>query len=418
MRRPRRRAAALVLLLAAALGGPARASLLDSWIGPHEMRLLGGGTEIEYVGGIAGPAVAELARLLDANPRVAVLQLTSQGGDTLTAMGMEQLVRRHRLVTYVPRLCASACAYVFLGGRERYLARGARLGFHASFGLDDSPEAEAAQAGATRSWLVQRGIAPAFAERAVTTPSSTIWYPTAAEMVRAGVLTAAASPRRFAPPSFGSGTPRLLRGTSLRDDPLFAASRALLKAIRRADAAAFAAMQASVAEALRTGTYDPAIGGAVTERLAALLERAAAVGSDASVIAFTRARADEMERLAGIDPAVCVDLPAVTEAERDAADAAIPAEITLRQVQALTELLGSSVDRPQPPPSPAQAKAIYDALLRAKGRELGGDLRLLGRPELQPAAACRLRVAVMRAMLALDPGPRSVVLRAAVSGRL
>lgn len=414
----RRRAAAVALLLAAALAGPARASLLDSWIGPHEMRLLGGGTEIEYVGGIAGAAVAELARLLDANPRVAVLQLTSQGGDALTAMGMEQLVRRRGLTTYVPRLCASACAFVFLGGRERYLGRGARLGFHASFGLDDSPQAEAAQAAATRSWLLQRGVAPAFAQRAVTTPSSAIWYPSAEEMVRAGVLTAATSPRRFAPPSFGSGTPRLLRGTTLRDDPLFAASRALIRAIGRADPGAVAAMQASVAQALRTGTYEPAAGSAVTGRLGALLERAAAVGSDDSVVAFAQARVDEMERLAAVDPAVCVDLPSVSEAERDAADAAVPAEITLRQVRALADLLNSSIDRPQPPPSPRQAQAVYEALLQAKAGELGDGLHALAQPELRPAAACRARIAVMRAMLALAPAPRSVVLRAAISGRL
>jgi hypothetical protein len=409
----------LALLLAAAgAGGAARASVLDSWIGPHQMRLIGNGTEIEYVGGIAGSAVAELARLLDANPRVLVLQLTSQGGDTLIAMGMEQLVRQHRLITYVPRFCVSACAFVFLGGRERYVGPGARLGFHAAMGLDESPEATDRLASAARSWMLERGVAAVFADRAVTTPSRAIWFPTASEMARAGVLTAAVSPRAFAPPSFGRGMPSLVRTTATLSDPSFVATKALIVAIKRADPPTFDAMQASLDGAIRSGTYDPAISRSVSSHVTQLIQRAVAVASDASVAEFAAARSEEMDRLGAIDPAVCLDLPSVTDAQREAAEAALPTEINLRQIKALAEVLNSSIDRPQPPPSRSEAKAIYDTLMRTMARELGDDMQYLVHPDLRPATTCALRNAIMKAMLSLPPPRRSVLLRAVMSGRL
>lgn len=333
--RGRRLAAALLLLALVCAGAPARSGLLDSWIGPHQMRLLAGGTEIEFVGGIAGTAAVELAQLLEANPRVAALQLTSQGGDTLTAMGMEQLVRQRGLTTYVPRFCASACTFVFLGGRQRYVGPGARLGFHAAVGLDDSPSTTRRLADAARSWMAGRGVAAWFIDRAVTTPSGTLWYPTTDELLRAGVITAASSPRPFARPSFGKGLPGLLRATATRDDPLLVATRELTLALKRADPATFEAMQTSLDGAVRTGGYDPAIARSVSSHVNQTIQRAMAVASDESVVQFAEARSAEMDRLAGIDPAVCVDLPSVTDAEREAADAAMPVEINLREIRAL-----------------------------------------------------------------------------------
>src|SRR5262249_2472517 len=83
----------LCLLIACAAASGARAFELDSWVGPHTIRLMEDGTEVEFIGGIGGHASAELAKLLDANSGVRVLQLTSQGGTTLVGMDMEQLVR-------------------------------------------------------------------------------------------------------------------------------------------------------------------------------------------------------------------------------------------------------------------------------------------------------------------------------------
>jgi hypothetical protein len=415
-----RHLAGAVAVLAAAIAGamPSRASVLDSWIGPHEFRVLAAGTELEFVGGISGPALTELARLLEANPRIAALQLTSQGGDALTAMGMEQLVRQRGLITYVPRFCASACAFVFMGGRERYLGPGARLGFHAAAGLDDSAEATARLAAAARSWMLARGVADAFVDRAVSTPSSSMWYPSRDELVRAGVLTAATSPWTFASPSFGNGLPSLLRTTATRDDPLFVATKALTLAIKRADSGTFETMQASLDGALSSGTYDPTMARAVSDHVSQTIQRAMAIASDESVERFAAARSAEMDQLAGIDPAVCVELPSVTSAQRDAAAAAMPPEINLREIEALTDVLNSSIDRPQRPPSLSGAKADYGLLMQSLTARIGSDVQYLTRPELQPARTCELRNTLLKWMLAQEPRRRSALLRAALSGQL
>jgi hypothetical protein len=411
---------AAVALLAATIGGamPSRAGVLDSWIGPHEFRVLAAGTELEFVGGISGSAVAELAQLLQAYPRISALQLTSQGGDALTGMGMEQLVRQHGLITYVPRFCASACAFVFLGGRERYLGPGARLGFHAATGLDDSPEATGRLAVAARSWLMARGLPEAFADRAVSTPSSSMWYPSPDELVKAGVLTAATSRWTFSSPSFGSGTPSLLRPATYHDDPLYVSSKALALAIRRADPATSEAMQASLDRALSAGAYDAATARAVSDHVSQMVQRAMAIGSDESVERFAAARSAEMDQLAGIDPAVCVELPSVTPAQRDAAEAAMPPEITLQEIRALTDVLNSSIDRPQNPPSLSAAKADYAALVENLAGRIGNDVQYLAHPELRPARACALRNTLLKWMMAQEPRRRSALLRAALSGQL
>lgn len=60
------------------------------------------------------------------------LVLASEGGDVSSAIWLGRMVRRHGIKTYVPTngVCLSACAMVWAAGAERWVANGARLGFH------------------------------------------------------------------------------------------------------------------------------------------------------------------------------------------------------------------------------------------------------------------------------------------------
>lgn len=79
--------------------------------------------------------------------------LDSRGGNLGAAIELGKAVRRARLNTFIASkseaifeeatdkaVCLSACAYVFLGGRERAMAQGARLGFH-QFSIPNSSAA-------------------------------------------------------------------------------------------------------------------------------------------------------------------------------------------------------------------------------------------------------------------------------------
>jgi hypothetical protein len=387
---------------------------IDSWIGPHVIHLMVGGTELEFIGGISDSAIIDLARAIADSRHVRVLQLTSQGGDALAAMNMERLVRSRGLITYVPRLCASACAFVFLGGRERYVGPGATLGFHAAVGLDESPAETERLAAAVKIWMLDRGVAPAFVDRAVSTPQATLWVPTPKELLQARVITAVASPQPFAEPGFGPGIPALVKQGSPQGDPLFQAIRKLIFAIRKADPASYEQAHALLYEAMQDGGSSlmrAASVGAFTE---AVLKRSVAVAADDAVASLVNAAIEQTERLARIDPAVCVELPTVTRSQQEAAMAALPVDLLIRQITAWTTIVESATAHPQAPPSPDQARAIMKVLERNLANSF--DRKYILQPALDPARTCAYRSAVLKAILGLEARDRSVLLRTMMAG--
>jgi len=372
----------------AAAGSGIRSVDPDSWIGPHVIHLMAGATELEFIGGIGGSATMELAQALAANRGIRVLQLTSQGGDTLVAMQMERLVHAQGLITYVPRLCASACAFVFLGGKERYVGPGATLGFHATVGLDESPAETARIADAVKAWMIDRGVATAFVERAVSTPQTSLWVPTPDVLLQARVITALTSPQRFAEPGFGPGIPALVKQASPRRDPVFQATQKLLLAIHTADPESYERLQARLYDQMQAGGYDPLHALLVARLADRVLRRSIAAAADDAVASLASASIEESERLASVDPAVCVELPSVTRSQQDAAMAALPADLVIREISALTRIVESATAHPQPPPSLDEAKATYKVLLRDLANVV--DAKYLLQPALDPKRGLHL----------------------------
>ena len=164
----------------------------------YKITVLPGGTEMEYSGSIAFGASSALRSALGDNPGVKVLHLLSRGGSVYWARQMQNLVRERGLITVVDSRCMSACAFVFLAGVERYIAPGAKLGFHRESGDGQSAAEvnmiEESDAQAMRAM----GISGAFIDKAFSTPSSDIWVPSADELKSAHVITDVTT--RFATP--------------------------------------------------------------------------------------------------------------------------------------------------------------------------------------------------------------------------
>jgi len=121
------------------------------------------------------------------------------------------------------------------------------------------------------------------------------------------------------------------------------------------------------------------------------------------------------ERLALIDPVVCLRPLTVTLAQRAAAVAALPADLRTRDISALTVVVESANAQPQQPPSPEEAKAIFAALLHDLIKVFRDNVKYLIHPDLDPARSCSYRAAVLKAVLNLGPHDRSVLLRAILS---
>jgi uncharacterized protein YraI len=83
-----------------------------------------------------------------ANRRNVIVTLISAGGNPLPAIEMGKLIRKHAMTTFVPgnRLCASACALIWLAGKPRTLESNARVGFHAAYNRHTGQESGAGNA--------------------------------------------------------------------------------------------------------------------------------------------------------------------------------------------------------------------------------------------------------------------------------
>jgi hypothetical protein len=189
------------------------ALLDDPSLPPYSVRLMRGGTEAEIAGGFKYGLARETETLFATAPQLRVVHLNSAGGRLGEAVKIARLITRRKLDTYTSATCASACAVVYAAGHERFLRRGARLGFHRSF-FAGSENAEA-----MKRLLLSAGIAPAFVDRAVAQPAESIWYPTDAELADGHVVTTFVDSYRFAASGFGAFATLMAFEDALRRTP-------------------------------------------------------------------------------------------------------------------------------------------------------------------------------------------------------
>jgi hypothetical protein len=153
---------------------------------PYAIRVLPGGTEIEISGSVSWAVPQNLTAVLAGAPDVRAVRLESPGGYVQPALAVADIIRARGLDTYVGRFCASACTLAFLGGQHRYLAPGARLGFH---------QAHAPNVAQTRVDPIMRqaydaaGVPSSFIDHVLRTPSQALWFPTQDELRQAGVTS-------------------------------------------------------------------------------------------------------------------------------------------------------------------------------------------------------------------------------------
>src|SRR5262249_11389184 len=63
----------------------------------------------------------------------ATVVLRGNGGRLLPAIKIGELIKMRGYTTYGYEYCASACALIWLAGRERYMASTAQIGLHAAY---------------------------------------------------------------------------------------------------------------------------------------------------------------------------------------------------------------------------------------------------------------------------------------------
>lgn len=155
----------------------------------------------------------ELLQILRDHSQIDVLVLNSGGGIIGAANEMADLVIDADIDTFVEGSCESACVTIFLGGKNRKLALGGKIGFHASWWAADSIEEYYNSEKEGEGWetpfdfaswlyedtqaeifsefeyLLERGVKPQFAIQTLKAGSDGMWYPRRKELLEGGILT-------------------------------------------------------------------------------------------------------------------------------------------------------------------------------------------------------------------------------------
>jgi hypothetical protein len=129
------RAAKTILIIALTVAG------LGTSSGMEISRVTGcaGGDVLRLRGDIKDGDYVKFRSYFADQRRIVGLDLDSPGGSLNEGSRIAILTRQKRLSTYVSKECDSACAFIFLMGGKRYIAKGAKIGVHA-VGNDDGSE--------------------------------------------------------------------------------------------------------------------------------------------------------------------------------------------------------------------------------------------------------------------------------------
>jgi hypothetical protein len=358
----------------------------DRHLPPYQIRALRDGEELEFRGGLRSGCARDLESALAKYSQAKVLHIESQGGRVAEARRMIKIVRRRELTTYTAEYCISAATLVLMSGKERVVAKGARIGFHAGSlpGATRAQQVEMDQL--LRNTMRPAGVTETFINRVLATPGTNLWFPSIEEMRLNGVISSESFGDRFAN-SWGhseSKTAAALRG--LGGAPLF-------RTIREVEPATYAAITNSFLAAIKTGKSEADAIATTTELGTGIMVKYLPSASDEALCAMRSQWVDILVKYKDRNSLACIGV--FTQAKMsysrmfpdwDMTNTLLVAEQVIRSGASRVKV---TVDR-------AAAADDLTSVLVPLRLEYGNDLELLDHPEKWPAAsqkACDLILA-------------------------
>ena len=170
-------------------------ALMNAERASHYQILAGPGGTVLIRGTLELGITRKLRDTLDSDGAIKAVTLSSVGGNIYEARGLAKLFHEKGLRTQVFDECSSACTTAFIGGIERLLKPGARLGFHqyrieANYTvLGANPKLEEEK---DEALYLQAGVSADFVRHMHSAKPEAMWYPETSELIGAGVVTALA----------------------------------------------------------------------------------------------------------------------------------------------------------------------------------------------------------------------------------
>jgi GYF domain 2 len=377
----------------------------------YRIRILRDATEVELSGGMRYGVTDAVEKVLDAAPTVRLIHLNSIGGQIDEGHKLYRLIKNRNLITYTSSNCYSACTLPFLAGKQRYLASGAKLGFHSgSFGsLDQStlPEINAS----FRQTLAEQGVPSWFLQKAFSTPAKDLWYPTQEQLLAARIITKVVDSNQFAI----SGLP------SIQDVELnvIFLKIPLYRIIRDVDPEAYNKLSEKFNEEIRAGRssieIQNSVGGIIQSEL---IQKYLRIAPDHELHAYRTTQIQEVAYLQAKDPNLCIQFffPEKRGAAFDLTRL-LPQTLRERDINALTNLIRAAARSPVIHESSEIAEDLATVMKRVSTK-VPDAANILSEPEKhldQSARLCEALLIFYEEILSLPEQRSGPMLRIIVS---
>ncbi|POR48982.1 hypothetical protein [Bosea psychrotolerans] len=372
----------------------------------YSLRVMRNGTEIEVSGGFKFGLTADFERVVSASPQIRVVHLTSGGGRLGEAAKLGKAISRRGLLTYVPTHCESACTLAFAAGRERWLHRSGKLGFHGpAFPGTTTADLEAA-ASAWKTQYRTAGFAQSFVDRALAVPSAEIWYPTMPELTAARAVTSIADGSEFAASGYETRAAVELFAKNLaKNIPAFGAMQARLPQD-------FQRIAGTYYDGYMNGLSETELIAALREQLIQVIQVNKARADDAVLIGFAKVALDRYVALGQRNPSLCyryvTGVGGPVNISNEVPQASIQRELALGE-QAI------ATSAPRPPIDPQILETLMNRvqaiLAKRFTAEKLGIFQLPSVPPVLHADYCNITAAMYQEILALPPAEAALILR-------
>jgi hypothetical protein len=347
----------------------------DTKLPPYEIRVLPGGDEVEFNGGIRAGSGKELERVLMAVPQAKVLHVNSMGGRIREAERMAELVRKRGLTTYTSEQCLSAATLVFISGKERVVSSRAKIGFHQAWLPGMTEQQRRASDQALRQTMLLAGVSDDFITHVLETSHESMWYPTMQEMRHAGVITSESFGERFAV----SGV--LLRSSSPEDIDRVWGALTGFHAIKEVEPDAYWTMVKAVSTAIQSGKTVREAQKIVRATSDQLVSKYLPVASDGALLAMRDCWVETLERFKDTDSGACVALFSPQSVTADFDSVRISSEwINTNRLAVMEQLLRGAAGSTRPQLNAVEAEEDFDRI-RLKLRRYSGrdDVELMAK---------------------------------------
>ncbi len=368
----------------------------------HAIRLLRDGTELELSGGMPFGTADAVQHALDAAPGVKVIHLNSQGGRMQEAYQLFKTIQSRNLITYTSAQCASACAFAFLAGRERFIGERGQLGFHSvSVGTLSGRDIKDINDEYRRA-LQSRGVPSSFIDRALSTPPQEIWFPTHAELLSNKVIDAVVDSKMYAISGLAMWHDVHDIENGLLAVPTFAA-------LAKFDAKNYARLRDLIVKGIQSGNSQNEIQTKIRAIfMGDVIPYYFKTAQDAPLIAYWQTQIAEMRALASTSQQQCADFayPQFAQKPLDL-KSMLPKALVAQDLQMMAGLIESGATRPRGTDTSApHAQADFMAALARMAATVPRGLEVIRAPAKfkdNPGALCAATLGLYREILA-TPG--------------